>query len=73
MTNQRDEKYFGISVDSYRCNGCGGCVELCPEHFVMDDGGDTAKEIRSRAKASRELEEAAAFCPRKCITIVHED
>lgn len=71
MTRNK-EKLCGISVDSYRCNACGGCVELCPEHFVMDDADGTAREIHSRAKRRRDLEEAAAFCPRKCIELIDE-
>ncbi|HIP38041.1 MAG TPA: ferredoxin [Desulfocapsa sulfexigens] len=55
-----------IIIDVYECNGCGSCVEICPEVFVMDDG-EKATLIDSEAEITEKVEEAAAYCPQKCI------
>lgn len=56
-----------IIIDSYECNGCGSCVEICPEVFVMDDDGEKAILIDPDAEVTDKVEEAAAYCPQKCI------
>jgi ferredoxin len=55
-----------IIIDVYECNGCGTCVEICPEVFVMDDWGKAAL-IESDAEVTDKVEKAAAYCPQKCI------
>ena len=55
-----------ILIDSYECNGCGSCVEICPEVFVLDDS-EKATLIDSEAEITEKVEEAAAYCPQKCI------
>lgn len=55
-----------IIIDVYECNGCGSCVEICPEVFVMDDG-EKAVLVDSSATVTEKVEEAAAYCPQKCI------
>lgn len=56
-----------IIIDSYECNGCGSCVEICPEVFVMDEDGEKAILVDSEAEVTEKVEEAAAYCPQKCI------
>jgi ferredoxin len=56
-----------IIIDVYECNGCGSCVEICPEVFAMDDYGEKAFLINSAAEVTEKVEEAAAYCPQKCI------
>ncbi|MBV5305196.1 MAG: ferredoxin, partial [Desulfobulbaceae bacterium] len=34
-----------ISLDTYECNGCGSCVEICPDIFKMDEAGEKAEVI----------------------------
>ena len=58
-----------VSVDSFRCNACGACVETAPENFVLDPAVDKARETASPVACSEALERAAAFCPRKCISV----
>lgn len=53
-------------IDVYECNGCGSCVEICPEVFVINDG-EKAALIDSEATITEKVEEAAAYCPQKCI------
>ncbi|MEN8190919.1 MAG: ferredoxin [Thermodesulfobacteriota bacterium] len=56
-----------ISIDVYECNGCGSCVEICPEVFVMDESGEKATLIEPDAEITEKVEEAAAYCPQECI------
>ena len=56
-----------IIIDVYECNGCGSCVEICPDIFAMDDDGEKAYLIDSDAEVTEKVEEAAAYCAQKCI------
>jgi ferredoxin len=56
-----------IVIDVYECNGCGSCVEICPDVFAMDDTGDKAFLLDPDAKITEKVEEAAAYCAQKCI------
>ena len=56
-----------ILIDSYECNGCGSCVEICPDVFVMDDDGEKATLVDPDAEVTEKVEKAAAYCPQKCI------
>ncbi len=56
-----------IIIDVYECNGCGSCVEICPDIFAMDDDGEKACLIDSDAEVTEKVEEAAAYCAQKCI------
>lgn len=58
---------MSIIIDVYECNGCGSCVEICPEVFVMNDEGDKAVLLDSEAEVTEKVEEAAAYCAQKCI------
>lgn len=58
-----------IIIDVYECNGCGSCVEICPEVFAMDEAGEKAYLLDSEAEVTDKVEEAAAYCPQKCIEI----
>ena len=55
-----------IIIDVYECNGCGACVEICPEVFAMNDV-EKAVLINSDAEVTEKVEEAAAYCAQKCI------
>jgi len=64
-----DTQYVYVSLDSYECNGCGTCAELCPAVFRMDDTGDKAELIDGCVPLIPELEQAATMCPVKCIEL----
>ncbi len=57
-----------ILIDTYECNGCGSCIEICPDVFAMDDG-EKAFLLDSDAAVTDKVEEAVAYCPQKCIEI----
>ncbi len=56
-----------IIIDVYECNGCGACVEICPEVFAMDDW-EKATLLDPDAEVTEKVEEAAAYCAQKCIS-----
>ncbi len=56
-----------IVIDVYECNGCGSCMEICPEVFAMDEDGEKAILLDSEATITDKVEEAAAYCAQKCI------
>ena len=58
-----------VTIDTYECNGCGSCAELCPEVFAMDEDGAKAHVHSQPEAVTAELEKAAAFCPQACITL----
>lgn len=58
---------MSIIIDVYECNGCGSCVEICPEVFAMNDEGDKAVLLDPEAEVTEKVEEAAAYCAQKCI------
>jgi ferredoxin len=60
-----------ISIDTYECNGCGSCVEICPDIFRMNEAGEKAEVIAPHNEITSLIEEAAAYCPAKCISLVY--
>lgn len=56
-----------ISVDQALCIGCGVCVDMCPEVFVLgEDGKATAAKQEC---GTHNLEEVATACPVEAINI----
>jgi len=62
------DSLLNIVLDAHLCNGCGGCVELCPELFRMDEAGAKAELLALRAPLSPALAEAIKMCARQCIS-----
>lgn len=58
-----------IEIDSYRCSGCGTCVEMCPEVFKMDSMMEKAELVVVAPEITDAVHLAAAFCPEKCIAV----
>jgi len=56
---------MNVSVDSQTCIGCGFCVRLCPEVFVMDfDNAVSRAKAKEIPAETRECaKEAEENCP----------
>ncbi|MDF1615702.1 ferredoxin [Desulfurivibrio dismutans] len=59
-----------VLLDTYECNGCGGCAELCPEVFRMDETGEKAELLKADCRPlTPELAEAVKMCAQQCIEL----
>lgn len=60
-----------ITLDEYRCDAHGVCVDACPEVFALSDEDDTVTVLDEQpGEALREsVHAAAAACPKAAITI----
>jgi ferredoxin len=56
-----------VVVDQALCNGCGLCVELCPDVFAL--GSDGKASVVKQKTESCSLEEVADQCPVEAIDI----
>jgi ferredoxin len=53
-------------VDLSQCTLCGGCIEVCPSVFRLNDVGYI--EIIERISYPKiEVDEAIKYCPEDCI------
>jgi ferredoxin len=61
-------------IKSDVCIGCGLCVDICPEVFVMDGEANVAKTKLDRvpAELKEKCSEAATNCPVEAIIIEEE-
>lgn len=59
-----------ITIDTYLCNGCGTCIEMCPEVFRLDETTGKAALVSAEPVVTDDVYQAAAYCPEKCIFIV---
>jgi ferredoxin len=55
-------------IDVDLCEGCGSCVELCPEVFALGDD-EKASVIGPDKCNTCNCEEAAELCPVQAITL----
>jgi NAD-dependent dihydropyrimidine dehydrogenase PreA subunit len=58
-----------ITIDLARCNGCGACLEVCPEGalYLIDD------KAMVEAGLCRECEACVAACPEEAIAITSQE
>ena len=54
------------TVDIGQCSLCGGCIELCPSVFVMNDIG-YIEVVEHDRYPEQDIEEAIKYCPENCI------
>ncbi|GAB4333946.1 MAG: ferredoxin [Desulfobulbaceae bacterium] len=59
-----------VVIDTYLCNGCGTCVELCPEVFRLDEATGKAALLDPEPVVTDRVREAAAYCPEKCVELM---
>lgn len=64
-----DNDLVQINIDTYLCNGCGTCIEICPGVFYLDESSGKAALVVPDPSVTDELYQAAAYCPEKCIEI----
>lgn len=57
-------------IDFDACEGCGSCVEVCPEVFEVRD--DKAYVIGEDKCGTCDCQEAADICPVEAIAIIEE-
>ncbi len=55
-----------LEVDIGQCNLCGGCIEVCPMVFRLNDTGfiEVSELLRY---PETDVEEAIKYCPEDCI------
>jgi ferredoxin len=54
-------------IETEDCVGCGSCVEICPEVFVLNDSLEKAQVINPDGCPAEKIEEAIEICPVHCI------
>ena len=60
---------YQIVIDVYRCNGCGSCVEICPEKFFMNEVSEKAEVLENDWWEFAVIEKAVSYCPVDCIEL----
>lgn len=58
-----------IKQDKKLCIGCGACIAVCPDNWIMDKD-KKAKPKKTKLQEVGCNEEAASVCPVQCITII---
>lgn len=56
-----------LEVDIGQCSLCGGCIEVCPLVFRLNDTGFIEVSELSRYPET-DVEEAIKYCPEDCIS-----
>jgi ferredoxin len=54
-------------IETEDCVGCGSCVEICPEVFVLNESIAKAQVINPDGCPPEKIDEAKAICPVNCI------
>jgi ferredoxin len=54
-------------IETEDCIGCGSCVDLCPEVFVLNESLEKAQVVNPEGCAEEKINEAIDICPVKCI------
>jgi len=60
---------YKVIQDHSKCIGCGACVAVCPQNWVMKEGKAVPKKKEISDKELSCNKEAADVCPVKCIII----
>lgn len=69
--SEEGDKSMKVTVDEFRCDAHGVCVDACPEVFALSDEDDVVTVLVERPDESLRdsIEHAAAICPKAAITI----
>jgi len=55
-------------VDIGQCNLCGGCIEVCPLVFRLNEAG-YIEVTELSCYPDLEIQEAIKYCPEDCISL----
>jgi ferredoxin len=60
-----------VSVDEFRCDAHGVCVEACPEVFALDDDDDVVTVLVAEPDEllREKVDQAVAVCPKAAISV----
>ena len=59
-----------VCIDPELCNGCGPCVDICPEAFELNEEGMAIVKVgKVPAELQEACREAADSCPTEAISI----
>ena len=59
-----------VNVDPDLCNGCGPCVDICPEAFDLNEEGIAMVKMDQISDELQQLcRQAADSCPTEAISI----
>jgi len=60
-----------VTVDEYRCDAHGVCVDACPEVFALSDEDDTVTVLNDQPDESlrESVDAAVAACPKAAISV----
>ena len=59
-----------VYVDPEICNGCGPCVDICPEAFELNEEGTAAVKVDDvPPEVEAACRETADSCPAEAISI----
>lgn len=56
-----------VYIDEEECIGCGTCVEICEEVFMLNEETDKAEVIKPEGAPEELIQEAIDSCPVECI------
>ncbi len=54
-------------IETEDCVGCGSCVEICPEVFILNESLEKAQVINPSGCPEEKINEAIETCPVNCI------
>ena len=54
-------------VDIGVCNLCGGCIEVCPEVFILNENTGFVEVVDRESYPEDDVDESIKNCPLDCI------
>jgi len=54
-------------IETEECIGCGSCVDLCPEVFILNESIEKALVVNPEGCPEEKISEAIDLCPVKCM------
>ncbi|MGB9763071.1 MAG: ferredoxin [Minisyncoccia bacterium] len=58
-----------VVVDPKKCLGCGMCINMCPQIFVLKNGKSSVRKDALIEKNKDCINQAASLCPVQAIKI----